>query len=458
MDSEGLTSVAEPKENKEEEMESKGLSRREFLAGAALAGAGVAAAACGTPAPTAAPTTPPSEEPTAAPTAKPTAAPTIGPTKDKIVVGMARPLSGPLAIIGDSAFRPVYETWVPRVNADGGVYVEEYGGKLPIELIIYDDTSDVGTMTRLTEKLILEDKVDFLWPASGTSFVFAQSPIANKYEYVLVTAEGGATQIKDMLPSLPYVFVTLSFSDWYQLPVFADIMSAAGAKTAYISYIADLHGIEYSGVAGIEFPKKGIEVVGLKSLPPDIKDLSPVLKDADATGADIFCCFAYPDQVMPATGTAIELGYNPKAIIGGPGVNFGFYHTTFGPMAEGVCGFTCFARGMTPELDELADILYEGKPEETNDWWGHPFYWAGLDMWKAAIEAAGTLDQKAVRDVLANEHLQTVLGETWFDNGLLALEAHKGEIGQWINGVYESVGPEPWTTADLVYPKPAWGA
>jgi branched-chain amino acid transport system substrate-binding protein len=456
----GLSGSPEVEYKKEEGMDSKkGLSRADFLRGAALTGAGLVAASCGpaatpAPEPTMAPTTPPEAEPTEAPTVPPT----VGPTKDKIVVGMARPLSGPLAVIGDSAFKPIYETWVPRVNDEGGVYVEEYGGKLPIELLIYDDTSDVGTMTRLTEKLILEDKVDFLWPACGTSFVFAQAPIANKYGYVLVTAEGGATQIKDMLPSLPYVFVTLSFSDWYQLPVFADIMAAAGAKTAYVSYIADLHGIEYSGVAGIEFPKKGIEVVGLKSLPPDLEDFSPVIKDADASGADIFCVFGYPDQVMPATGTAIELGYNPKAMIGGPGVNFGFYHTTFGPMVEGICGFTCFARGMTPELDELADILYEGKVEDIQDWWGHPFYWASLDMWKAAIEAAGTLDQDTIRDVLTNEHLETVLGETWFENGLLALGAHKGEIGQWINGVFESVGPEPWTTADLVYPKPAWGA
>jgi ABC-type branched-subunit amino acid transport system substrate-binding protein len=43
--------------------------------------------------------------------------------KDKIVVGMARPLSGPLAVIGDSAFRPVYETWVDEVNNEGGIYV-----------------------------------------------------------------------------------------------------------------------------------------------------------------------------------------------------------------------------------------------------------------------------------------------------------------------------------------------
>jgi len=396
------------------------------------------------------------EEPT---TTKPTTTEPTTPTlpeKESIVVGMSRSLSGPLAVIGDSAFKPIYETWVPMVNAEGGIYVEEYGKKLPIELIIYDDKSDVATMTRLTEKLILEDKVDFLWPACGTSFLFAQAPIANKYGYVLITAEGGATSIKDMLPSLPYVFVTLSFSDWYQVPVLADLLASKGVKTAYVAYIADLHGIEYSGVFGIELEKKGIEIVGIKSIPPDLKDLSSIIKDAKASGADAFLCEGYPDQVMPAMGTSIELGYNPKVWLGGPGVNFGFFHTTFGPMVEGVIGWTCFARGSSPALDELADILYTGMPEEINDWWGHPFYWAGLDMWKAAIEKAGTLDQDTIRDILANDHLETVLGDTWFDNGLLAKEAHAGEVGQWINGVYEVIGPTDKATADMVYPKPEW--
>ena len=378
------------------------------------------------------------------------------PTKDKIVVGMARPLSGPQAIIGDSAFRPIYETFVPMINDEGGVYVEEYGKKLPIELLIYDDKSDLGTMTRLTEKLIVEDKVDFLWPTASTAAIYAQAPIAQKYGYILITAEGGATTIKDMLPTLPNVFVTLSFSDWYQLPVFADIMANEGAKTAYIIYIADLHGIEYSGVAGIEFPKKGIDIIGVKSVPPDIKDLSPLIKEAKASGADIFCCFAYPDQVMPATGTSIELDYNPKAWIGGPGVNFGFYHTTFGPMVDGVMGFTCFNPKQSEAAAELADILYTGKPEEIQDWWGHPFYWAGLQIWKQAIEEAGTLDQDKIKEVITNGTFDTVLGKTWFDSGLLAKEAHTGEIGQWQNGVYEVVGPEDWATAPVVYPKPAW--
>jgi len=376
--------------------------------------------------------------------------------KDKIVVGMSRPLSGMLAMIGDSAFKPIYETWVPMVNAEGGIYVKEYGKKLPIELLIYDDKSDVGTMTRLTEKLIVEDKVDFLWPACGTSFIFAQAPIANKHEYVLLTAEGGATQIKDMLPSLPYVFVSLSFSDWYQLPVFAELLGEAGAKTAYVMYIGDLHGIEYSGVAGIEFPKHGIEIVGIKSVPPGTKDLSPIIKKAKASNADVFCAFGYPDMIMPATGTSMALGYDPKAWIGGPGVNFGFYHTTFGPATEGVTGFTTFACSQSKAAKELCDKLYKGKPEEIQDFWGHPLYWAALEFWKAAIEKAGTLDQKVIRDIMATEKLNTMLGPTWFENGLLAKDCHTGEIGQWQNGVFEVVGPKEHATAKFVYPKPAW--
>ena len=376
--------------------------------------------------------------------------------KDKIVVGMARPISGWMAVIGDSAFRPVYETWVKEVNAKGGIYVKEYGKKLPIELLIYDDKSDVGTMTRLTEKLIVQDKVDFLWPACGTAFVFAQAPIANKHGYILLTAEGGATQVKEMLRSLPYVFVGLSFSDWYQLPVFAELLGEKGAKTAYIMYVGDLFGIEYSGVAGIEFPKHGIDIVGISSVPPGTKDLSPIIKKAKASNADVFCCFGYPDQVLPATGTSIALGFNPKAWIGGPGANFGFYHTTFGPAVEGVMGFTSFSPKQSAAAKELADKLYAGKPEEIQDFWGHPLYWASLEFWKQAIEKAGTLDQKVIRDIMATQKFKTVLGPTWFENGLMAKECHTGEIGQWQKGMFEVVGPKKHATAKFVYPKPPW--
>src|SRR4030042_2551794 len=82
---------------------------------------------------------------TATPT--PSATPTL-PPKDKIVIGAARPLSGPLSFFEATAFGPVYKMWVDEVNAGGGIFVKEYNKKLPIELKIYDDTSDMNTMTR----------------------------------------------------------------------------------------------------------------------------------------------------------------------------------------------------------------------------------------------------------------------------------------------------------------------
>jgi branched-chain amino acid transport system substrate-binding protein len=379
---------------------------------------------------------------------------------------MARSLSGPLSPIDQSGFGPVYKAWVPEINADGGIFVAEYDKKLPVELLIYDDKSDVGTAARLTEKLILEDKVDGLWSSDSTAMIFAQAPIASKYEQLLLTFEGGATTIKDALPSLPYAFINLSFSDWYELPVFADMLAAKGAKTAFVTYIADLHGLEYSGVAGIEFGRVGISILGNLSLPPDLKDFAPIIIEAQKSGADVFCCFGYPDQVLPITGTAMALGYNPKAMIMGPGGNFGFYHTAFGPAVEGICAFATFSRKQSPQMNELFEKLYGGKPEDVQNGWGADLFWGSLDFWKQAIEKVG-LDQKALRDVFATEHFNTVLGDTYYtvfgDGGaFLAKETHQGEIGQWQNGLYEVVGGGPWPntklTADFIYPKPAWPA
>jgi len=76
-------------------------------------------------------------------------------SKDKIRIGQAVSLSGGNAIIHAAGAMVPQTLWVEAVNAKGGIYVKEYGKKLPIEWIQYDDKSDHGTMVRLMEKLIL---------------------------------------------------------------------------------------------------------------------------------------------------------------------------------------------------------------------------------------------------------------------------------------------------------------
>ena len=119
-------------------------------------------------------------------------------SKDKIVIGQAVSLSGPLATSNAVVSTPYYDLWVKDVNAEGGIYVKGYGKRLPVELLIYDDKSDIGTTTRLLERLIVEDKVDFLLPPWGTANLFAAAPIANKYGYILIGGAGGEEKLKDL--------------------------------------------------------------------------------------------------------------------------------------------------------------------------------------------------------------------------------------------------------------------
>ena len=64
------------------------------------------------------------------------------------------------------------------VNAAGGVTVG--GKKLPVEVVVYDDRSQSEEAVRLTERLINEDKVDFVLPPWGTGLHLAVAPLLNK--------------------------------------------------------------------------------------------------------------------------------------------------------------------------------------------------------------------------------------------------------------------------------------
>jgi branched-chain amino acid transport system substrate-binding protein len=388
-------------------------------------------------------------------------------TKDKIVIGGARPLTGPNAIYETTAFGPCYKLWVDQVNADGGLYIEEYGKKLPItyEGYIYDDTSDLGTMTRQLEKLMTVDKVDFCLPPASTAFLFAAAPIFNKHGYILLGAEGGATTLTDQLPTLPYFFGVLNYSDRYQLPVFADLCEEVGIEKVGIVFLQDLHGIEYSGVGTVEFDKRGIEVAMSKSVPPDITDASLILQEAQSKGVDALCLFCYPPQSFLIIGQAIAMGINFDAVLVGPGGCFNVFPDSFGPAVEGCMFEGAWNCKSSPGAAEFCDLFWSVYPPEVADWWGGLYYYGCLQFFEEAIVKAGTLDQSVIREVMATSTFDTVLGPTWFDQFgdggcLLAIECHPGEIGQWQSGYPEVVDPPNQygnkRTAEPIYPKPNW--
>jgi branched-chain amino acid transport system substrate-binding protein len=374
------------------------------------------------------------------------------PPKDKIRVGWVTSLSGVNASGVPVTSGNVYTMWVEEVNAKGGLYIKEYGKKLPLEVIKYDDKSDIGTMTKLLEKVIMEDKVDLIFSPWDTAFLFAAAPIATKHKMVLLGGSGGAQKLKSVIQNYPYFFQVLNFSDT-QLPPLAELFSQLGVKKVYMAYIQDLHGIEYRDVATQEFKKRNIEIIASKSFPLDVKDLSPLLKEAKASDADAFTGFLYPPHAFLAAGQAMEIGYNPKAFYMTVGPCLSQFRDAFTAKGiDGVMGAGAWNVKSSPGAKEFFDKFVKRWGFEPEGW-GTLFY-SSLQFFQQAIEEAGTLDNTKIRDVMATKTYETALGPFKFTNNIFL--NHPGEVGQWQNGVWQVIDPGPKRTAPPVYPKPAW--
>src|SRR5690348_13257974 len=83
---------------------------------------------------------------------------------DKIKIGYVISLNGPFAPGAGMTTLPVYKLWAHDVNAKGGIFVKQYNKKLPVDVTTYDDSSNPENAIRLTEKLMSEDKMDFVLP------------------------------------------------------------------------------------------------------------------------------------------------------------------------------------------------------------------------------------------------------------------------------------------------------
>jgi hypothetical protein len=420
---------------------------------------------------------------------------------ESILVGLARDLDGPLGVFECGYGGAVYRWFADKVNDAGGVHLSDYDTDtedcmVPIELKVRDFDVITWDLAAVTTALIDTDEVDFVWGGPGTDCIFTQAPICNAKATILITLEGGASSmIWDAdIDVWPYVWVTLSFSNWYQIPVLYDMLDAEleTDPVAYITYIGGLgstHGIEYRDETETEFGAENIIDAGFHSYELTNEEATAVILAAEtaynATPYDIFCAYTYPWNVFTLTGALLGSNFDPPAILFGPGGNSNIFPVLFGPNVENMLSFIVAdnqtSTAISDVYGELAaqceldwddpDLTCDQGAQTSGwdslDYWGMPCYVAGLEMWQAAVEAAGNINAVDVRDAIAafddENPADTVLGDCWFTvfgvggtgGGILAYECHPGEIGQWQGGKYVVVGGNA-PTEDFVYPYHAW--
>jgi len=374
---------------------------------------------------------------------------------EKIRIGTAISLSGPYSAGAGMTQIPNYNMWVEEVNAKGGLLIKKLNKRIPVELITYDDKSDIGTAVKLVEKLILEDKVDLLLPPWGTAMHFAIAPVVNKYGYPVMGPTVSSEKLREIAHKVPYFFGILNMPR-EQGAALADLCDELGVKKVALIYVADAYGIEWTGKVAPDLGLKKLDVVTLKSYPLDVKDLSPLLKTIKAAEVDALLCMSYPNDTFLITKQAKELGLNPKLFYLGVGVAFPVYKQMFGgpDAVEGIMGAGAWnPRVPYPGAKEYFERHVKRWNKEP-DRWASAFAYASLQILEQAIEKVGSIDRKKIRDTIATQTFPTVIGPVRFEGGFNVQSP--GEIGQWQKGEFEVVAAKEKRTAKPIFPKPSW--
>lgn len=372
---------------------------------------------------------------------------------EAILIGNPIALSGANAGPAQTTQVSSYDTWAADVNAAGGIYVEEFDQRIPVEFVRVDDTSDVPTAVALTQQMIEDGEVHFIFPPWGTAFNFAIAPIVSDAQMPVIGCTVGSKQLIESASDYPY-FYTLLNQYLDQGAALVDLLQDVGVSTVAIIHHDDLFGIDFNEFVAPALADAGIEIVYQETYPLGVEDLSQTLRAAQDADPDAFLAFSYPPETFLMTGQAIEIGFNPDLFMASVGVAFPAFRDAFGPAAEGVVGTGAW----NPSVDtEDAQGFYDRHVEMHGaepDRWASAACYATGQVLQQAIEAAGTLDPVAVKQAMDTTEFNTIIGTFSFENQLNP--TYPGQIGQWQGGEFEVISFADDRTAEPIYPKPAW--
>lgn len=384
---------------------------------------------------------------------------------EKIRFGACPLLSGPMQGAALSTTVGQYQLWQKRVNDAGGIMLSKFGKKVPIELVLYDSRMDDNENIKLTEKLILDDKVDMMLAPWGTQFNLAAAPIVNKHKYPVVFTTAGAEILYEKGKDWPYAFWSLSQPIESTQPLVDLVVQLKkdGKSSGRCAALFDGFelGIEmdnaFTRIAG----QAGLDIVYNEAIPPGTSDVQPLLRKAQAAKPDAFFSFTYPDSTFPVALQSKAIGFSPDLYYLCIGGVFPGMRDALGG-AEAAEGVLCYGAQdpSVPGYDEYAAALKATFPDQP--WAQEPEaggvqVYGFLQMVQWAIEAVGEIDRPKIRDNMAAGAKGTLYGDVVWDDNHLNVNAWS--VGQWQGGKLVGVYPAKKAGAKpVVFPKPKWTA
>ena len=335
---------------------------------------------------------------------------------DVIKIGAPLALTGPLA---DESKKQefVWRMWAKKVNAAGGVKVGDK--KMPVKLIEYDYQSQGQRAAQLAEKLITDDKVNFLFAPFGSGHTKIVATIAERYRIPIVACSSSANSVFNQ--GFKYLFGTLAPN--------GDMMSTV--VRYFKSKMPKLKRVAILGRDDV-FPKSmaqetakaakaaGLDVVYDELYPVGTVDFSAEVSAIKASSPNWIFVSGYTQDLVLARKQMADLGATAPIITMVAGPAYREFSTTLGKLANGVTSSTWWTDAVnykgvgvwptTKDFDrDFAKATNGAQPDYI-----HASCAAAGVLLQNAIERAGSLDKTKVRDALAKTNIKTFYGPIKF--------------------------------------------
>lgn len=372
-----------------------------------------------------------------------------------IRIGYAISKTGPFTGGASVTVTPNYEMWVREVNAAGGIQIG--GGRRLIEVVEYDDRSNSEECVRAVERLISQDRVDFVLPPWGTGLNLAVGPLLNRAGMPHLAVNSVTDRIPELSPRWrnAFWFLGRSSSAAEQLVTTLNGLAAGGqlGKNVAMLGASDQFGVELTNAARNAFRAGGFNLVMDRSYPVGNQDFAPLVSEAQRANPDILAAFSYPGDTIAITEQSRLLNFNPKVFYTAVGTAFPVFRDRFKENAEGVMGIG----GWNADSPALRDYLARHRAAHNGrepDRWASSVTFASLEVLAQAITRAGTTDRAAVIAEMDKGGFQTIVGQINFVD---KVRRDTWWVGQWQGGEFYGIAPANMEGARKpIFPKPNW--
>jgi branched-chain amino acid transport system substrate-binding protein len=349
--------------------------------------------------------------------------------------------------------RDGYDFYAKLANQRGGIKV----GDVPhrVEMVYYDDESNAQRAATLVERLIVEDKVDFVVGPYSSGVTLPASAVTERHRIPMVAAHAASTPIYER--GFKYVFAVLNSVDQYTSNI---IKMAAERNAKSIALINENALFPQVGIDGAatQAEAAGLQVVYKESYPSGITDLSSMLATAWAKKPDLIIAGGYTADMILLARQAAELGVRPKMMGFLLGPTLPTFVESLGRDAEFLLEPIQWASNM-PWKDDLFGITASEFAQQFQKEFGYkpdyhpPQSSAAMIVYHQAIEKVGSLDPQKVRDAIAATDIMTFYGPIRFNDKGQNIAKTMGVV-QIQNGKPVVVYPPEHKQAELIYPMP----